>query len=97
MPHRLVLETEGSPRAFLLAEGESLVGSGEGCDVRLTDPTISRRHAVRLPPAASFAVTSWTEASPRAVRRSSASPGALRRSTGRLCATAITAASSRRA
>ncbi|MGD2115746.1 MAG: FHA domain-containing protein, partial [Acidobacteriota bacterium] len=45
MPLRLVLKTDGSSRTFPLEEGEILLGSGDGCDLRLADPTISRRHA----------------------------------------------------
>jgi DNA-directed RNA polymerase subunit RPC12/RpoP len=37
---------QGSPRVFELGEGWSRVGRSSACDIRLDDPTVSRRHAV---------------------------------------------------
>ena len=45
MPLRLIVELDGGTARFALAEGESLVGSAAGCDVRIAEPTVSRQHA----------------------------------------------------
>jgi DNA-binding NtrC family response regulator len=46
MAWRLVASVLGRDERFLLVEGDNLVGSGDSCGVRLTHPSVSRRHAV---------------------------------------------------
>lgn len=43
--HCLVLISEDPQRIFLLAEGRTAIGRGAECEVRLSDPTVSRLHA----------------------------------------------------
>lgn len=46
MPFRILLDQDGSPKVLSLSEGEMSLGSAEDSDLRLTDPTVSRRHAL---------------------------------------------------
>ena len=40
------VEIDGKPQVISLEEGWSRIGRTEACEVRLDDPTVSRRHAV---------------------------------------------------
>ena len=44
MPARLVPLPDGKP--IELGRAVALIGRGEACDVRITDPTLSKRHCV---------------------------------------------------
>ena len=45
MPLRLVWTLGGRDRHAVLKEGDNVVGAHADCDVRISDPTVSRRHA----------------------------------------------------
>ncbi|MCB1629298.1 MAG: FHA domain-containing protein, partial [Xanthomonadales bacterium] len=45
MDHWLIVLHEGQERRFRLDRPSSLLGQATDCDVRLIDPTVSRRHA----------------------------------------------------
>lgn len=46
MALRLVVRLGGTELRHILSAGESTVGSAPGCAVRITEPTVSRQHAV---------------------------------------------------
>ncbi|MDX1632897.1 MAG: FHA domain-containing protein, partial [Thermoanaerobaculia bacterium] len=46
MPFRIILDQDGSPLALPLSEGKLSLGSAKDSDLRVTDPTVSRRHAL---------------------------------------------------
>lgn len=41
---RIILECKGQRREFPLKEGVNTIGRGAGCDVRYSDPSLSRKH-----------------------------------------------------
>ncbi len=59
MPARLIVHFSSRPaRVFLLPDdGETVIGREEGCDVRLDDDRVSRRHAVLASGASGWSIT----------------------------------------
>jgi len=79
---RLVGSLGGRSLVFPLREGENVVGSAEGCQVRLAHPSVSRRHAVLIASGAGVAVEdgssrNGTFVDGQRVRRGEAGAGAV--------------------